>query len=214
MIKSLLTTALLLCSTTCEAVPLKGLLHKDNLPSTGQEWISLSLQNQAQPADFSVYPEKKARKMQQTWNRMLWGTSSQEYAQLFVDGGETWYDDYAQAWRLLGFYIDCSRLSGDEEDGGGNNQQDYMEPCARYLLWAAVSTVCRCEPQRGECETVLSRVLQWLSPNTIGASRISYMGGVSRLLFRCVTGARDGRQCSVCWLHHLSIASYCYSDIF
>jgi hypothetical protein len=67
------------------------------------------------------------------------------YDNQFVDGTETYYDDYAQAWRLIGFYIDCNakeyeqeaderrKLEGGEEGG---------EACARYLLWAAVSLNC------------------------------------------------------------------------
>ena len=53
-----------------------------------------------------------------------------------VDSSETFYNEYAQAWRLMGFYIDCNADQDDHrrelegEDGGG---------CMRYLLWAAVS---------------------------------------------------------------------------
>jgi hypothetical protein len=47
------------------------------------------------------------------------------------------YDEYQQAWRLLGFMIDCN--SADDDDGGsGSGSQDTTDDgCARYVLWAA-----------------------------------------------------------------------------
>ena len=65
--------------------------------------------------------------------------------QPFVDGLSE-YDEYQQAWRLLGFMVDCSVLDGDEwEDDGrrnrklnsGNNEDVTEDGCARYVLWAA-----------------------------------------------------------------------------
>ena len=74
------------------------------------------------------------------------------YSKQFIDGGETYYDEYSQAWRLLGFYIDCDspyEREGDCGGGGGaeNNQEavqydengNPVKHCVRYLLWAAVS---------------------------------------------------------------------------
>lgn len=62
--------------------------------------------------------------------------------QPFVEGmGE--YDEYQQAWRLLGFMIDCNSVSsGEQDDHGGSGSGDTTdEGCARYVLWAAVSTL-------------------------------------------------------------------------
>ena len=127
-----LPSALLLCSVALTAAaPIKGLLKKSDIPNTGQEWISVSPNAEVQPADFSAHSPETAAMMENTLHRMLYGSSSnkQEYSTLFLDGGETYYDDYAQAWRLLGFYIDCN-AHGDDNDGDG---------CMRYLMWAAVS---------------------------------------------------------------------------
>jgi hypothetical protein len=44
-----------------------------------------------------------------------------------VDTTETVYADEAQAWRMLGLYMDCEA------------QDDGTSICQRYLLWAAVS---------------------------------------------------------------------------
>lgn len=56
------------------------------------------------------------------------------------------YDSYQQAWRFLGFMVDCNAKTSDDDNqqGGGSNSNDggTGEGCKRYLLWAAVS---RCE---------------------------------------------------------------------
>jgi len=81
--------------------------------------------------------------------------STSGYESQFIDGSETYYNDYAQAWRLLGFYIDCNAPQnnvnecdnngegggGNSGDNGGGGDSDYPA-CQRYLLWAAVSAAC------------------------------------------------------------------------
>jgi len=55
--------------------------------------------------------------------------------QPFVEGMSE-YDEYQQAWRLLGFMIDCNSV--DDDDGSGSGSEDVTEDgCARYILWAA-----------------------------------------------------------------------------
>ena len=56
----------------------------------------------------------------------------------FIDGSESYYDEFAQAWRALGWYIDCDNTfyaQADEDD-----DRDESSGCKRYLLWASVST--------------------------------------------------------------------------
>ena len=58
--------------------------------------------------------------------------------QPFVSGmGD--YDEGQQAWRLLGFMIDCNEVETDDDyqDSGGSNDGGTEEGSARYLLWAA-----------------------------------------------------------------------------
>lgn len=56
-------------------------------------------------------------------------------AQPFVEGMSE-YDEYQQAWRLLGFMIDCNSV--DDDDASGSGSEDVTEDgCARYVLWAA-----------------------------------------------------------------------------
>ena len=73
--------------------------------------------------------------------------------QPFVEGISE-YDEYQQAWRLLGFMIDCddtlSYMDDDayyayQNNNGGSGSWDggTGEGCHRYVLWAAVSWLMR-----------------------------------------------------------------------
>ena len=55
--------------------------------------------------------------------------------------GEEEYDEYQQAWRLLGFIVDCNPMVDDDYYDNGHGSQDHgtSDGCARYVLWAAVS---------------------------------------------------------------------------
>lgn len=57
--------------------------------------------------------------------RLLNDASSSQVEPFFVDSRNTYYDGYQQAWRYLGFYVDCYTKEG-------------QKVCQRYLLWAAV----------------------------------------------------------------------------
>lgn len=76
-----------------------------------------------------------------------------DYSDVLADGTETFYDEYAQAWRMLGLFVDCS--DGNEREGRRVEEEDNMEQeeededeeegeeeenkgCKRYILWAAV----------------------------------------------------------------------------
>lgn len=71
------------------------------------------------------------------------GSSSNAYnpydIQPFVEGASD-YDAYQQAWRYLGFMIDCDESYGaDDDGGGGSGSGDELtgEGCHRYVIWAA-----------------------------------------------------------------------------
>ena len=137
---------------------IKGLLDKNNLPTTGQDWISLGDKSASgleyQPNDFDDEDPATARRLRAIRDRALLSWGTKDYSNQFIDGGETYYDEYSQAWRLLGFYIDCDSPYEHEGDcdggggGGGGNDEggvqydengNIIKNCARYLLWAAVS---------------------------------------------------------------------------
>lgn len=121
-------------------------------PSTGQEWVSLHANAEFQPAAPAKDANpKQQRALRQAQERFLQDQSSGQPQQQtsFVDSQETYYDAYAQAWRYVGFYTDCNPAQGDRR----RLNEDEDSACARYLIWAAVSTCffCRLEKCRCKC---------------------------------------------------------------
>jgi hypothetical protein len=104
---------------------------------SSQQWISLSEDAEFQAA--SVDPSRNARLLRDVQGRLLGGSIS---ALSSIDAYGTYYDGYSQAWRYLGFYIDCG-----EQRGGGHHRNRRRElkegeeeaegGCNRVLLWAA-----------------------------------------------------------------------------
>ena len=162
-----MTLAVLLGTT--RAAKLNGFLSKEDLPQTGEQWMTLK-------NGVEFLPNSNLSPLAQYHLRKLTSDNSFEeetpFAEIFVDGSETYYDEYAQAWRALGWYIDCDSCNQDSENGGttcwwqernnddennnnnnnGNNNNNnnnndadrnndyaYRGGCRRYLLWAAVS---------------------------------------------------------------------------
>ncbi len=94
------------------------------LPDTGEPWATLRNGIQYQPAaNLSPLGKEHLRRLTQD------DVTQDSFEKIFIDGAETYYDEYSQAWRALGFYIDCDYQVQDE-DGSG---------CQRFMLWAAVS---------------------------------------------------------------------------
>lgn len=129
----IMKTAFFLSLATCasvNAVQLKGYLSKDDIPSSGKDWYTLDNGVEFQPSD-NVDPRVEHV-------RKLWGNSNAQDDPIFVDGSETKYDENAQAWRLLGFYVDCNHCddANNEAECLAAGEKTY---CQRYLLWAAVS---------------------------------------------------------------------------
>ena len=113
------------------AVQWKGYLTPDSIPNSGKNWITLDNGIEFQPGE-DVDPRIEHV-------RRLWGTTSNKMdTPVFVDGTDTYYNDYAQAWRLLGMYMDCHYCAN-----GGTEatciQNGKSPSCQRFLLWAAVS---------------------------------------------------------------------------
>eukprot|EP00529_Nitzschia_sp_RCC80_P018688 CAMPEP_0113493290 /NCGR_PEP_ID=MMETSP0014_2-20120614/28516_1 /TAXON_ID=2857 /ORGANISM="Nitzschia sp." /LENGTH=516 /DNA_ID=CAMNT_0000387149 /DNA_START=753 /DNA_END=2303 /DNA_ORIENTATION=+ /assembly_acc=CAM_ASM_000159 len=63
----------------------------------------------------------------------------------YADSEQTYYDGYAQAWRYLGWYVDCNggssryydRSQHSHQSGDGNSNKIGNNYCQRYLMWAA-----------------------------------------------------------------------------
>ena len=130
-------------------------LRAEDLPITSQHWQSLSQKVEFLPADevFKGNLRKPAETLQRSRfleesvvvasedeESMVYNEYDPYSVQPFVEGiGE--YDEYQQAWRMLGFMIDCNGYYyNDDDNSGGSNDEDVTEDgCRRYVLWAAVS---------------------------------------------------------------------------
>jgi hypothetical protein len=130
-------------------LPAVGAMTTQNF-SSDQNWVSVSESMEFLPADIEDESSPALRRVQQ---RML-----NYYQSDMVDGMETQYNEYAQSWRLLGFYTECQdnaagqgarrRLedAAAQDNGQGNDDQaaqEYQDAavsqnCQRYLLWGAV----------------------------------------------------------------------------
>ena len=75
-----------------------------------------------------------------------YGSYSSVYGKnYYADTAQTYYDGYAQAWRYLGWYVDCnggsSRYYSRSHNSHNSGDSSYIgnNYCQRYLMWAAVS---------------------------------------------------------------------------
>jgi len=105
------------------------------------EWESVSKDVEFMPnTNLPPLPKSvRGRKLEEeevTGSAEGWEDYDPYSIQPFVEGMSE-YDEYQQAWRLLGFMIDCN--SADDDDAGsGSGSGDVTEDgCARYVLWAA-----------------------------------------------------------------------------
>lgn len=125
---------------------------------TDQEWMSVSQSVDYMPA--STNNNENASFLRKAQNRLL-----NYYKDEFIDGLETQYDEYAQAWRYLGLFVDCNvyannkrqlrvldEVEAEDEEVAEEEQVeeevaeeeevvDDGKVCKRYLLWAAVSVL-------------------------------------------------------------------------
>jgi hypothetical protein len=132
-------------------------IHNDfDLPSD-KEWMSLTKSVDFMPASNN----ENSAFLRKAQNRLL-----NYYKDEFVDGLETQYDEYAQAWRYLGLFVDCNVYADNkrrvleeveaedeevaeeeqaEEEVAEEEEEEVVDDgkiCKRYLLWAAVRFDC------------------------------------------------------------------------
>jgi hypothetical protein len=93
-------------------------------------------QNQDGASEYYEEAEESSRSQASDKMKSIYNVES------FVYGGEE-YDEYQQAWRLLGFIIDCHPMVDDDyyANEGGSGDHGTEDGCARYVLWAAVSVM-------------------------------------------------------------------------
>lgn len=127
-----------------------------DLPGVAQpddaKWIAMSKDVAFLPVDKLPKPKKARRSLEDEEEddeeeeddadetTGMWEEYNPYSVQPFVKGMGN-YDEYQQAWRMLGFMIDCNYVTEDDEDEhhGSGSGDVTDEGCARYILWAAVS---------------------------------------------------------------------------
>ena len=113
---------------------MNGMLNQNDIPDSGKDWISLPNGVQFQPGNSDGHEEDEVRL--DNLRKLAFngfqngGRNGDEYStnpqlnQAFIDGSETYYNEYAQAWRLLGWYIDCDSCEMAAEGQGGNDNNN------------------------------------------------------------------------------------------
>jgi hypothetical protein len=121
------------------------IVRQEDLPIDTQRWQSLNPDVEFIPAE-GIDPKLWQRFLDQAeeegsaaaTNAGASSKVSSIYSvESFAHGGEE-YDEYQQAWRLLGFIIDCNPMVDDDYYAGGSGDEGTQDGCARYILWAAV----------------------------------------------------------------------------
>ena len=127
---------------------LPPLMHDEDLPivNAGEKWKSLNQDVDFVPAD-GIDPQMVSRFLEQgnyyeeevtTDDNRMKGMDYIYDNQPFAYGDGD-YDEYQQAWRLLGFIVDCNPMVDDDYYDQGSGDSGTEDGCARYVLWAAVS---------------------------------------------------------------------------
>ena len=129
---------------------LPPLLYDEDLPvdDTEAKWQSLNQDMEFIPANgvdhHSVHRFLEQGNYNNDVEESYGGLAGMEgiyNAEPFAYGVDE-YDEYQQAWRLMGFIVDCNPMVDDDyyqNDGSGSGDHGTEDGCARYVLWAAVS---------------------------------------------------------------------------
>jgi hypothetical protein len=121
---------------------LPPVVRQEDLPIDDRRWQSLNVDVEFIPAE-GIDPKLLYRFLEQAGEEE--GTDSATFSKMasiynvesFAKGGVE-YDGYQQAWRLLGFIIDCNPMGDDDAVASGSGDKGTEDGCARYVLWAAV----------------------------------------------------------------------------
>jgi hypothetical protein len=105
----------------------------------------LSMDDDFDGLPSSINNSQKWREMQE---RVLRSDNNNFHSQFLENSATTYYDEYSQAWRMLGFYIDCNANTDVRARvaSGASYRRSHRQlnqgnakyaTCQRYLLWAA-----------------------------------------------------------------------------
>mmetsp|Transcript_45173 Transcript_45173/g.50631 ORF Transcript_45173/g.50631 Transcript_45173/m.50631 type:complete len:570 (+) Transcript_45173:72-1781(+) len=127
-------------------LPSPIMISEEDLPIDNQQdkWQSLNKNIEFIPADGipSGVVKRFLEQEEYSETESYGGTSGMEDiydVEPFAYGVDE-YDEYQQAWRLMGFIVDCNPMIDDDyyaNGGSGSGDQGTGEGCARYVLWAA-----------------------------------------------------------------------------
>ena len=134
LVSTLFATTATAAATASSTIPPPAATTTDNIPYLRKQELSGSWQSLDQGLEFLPAHAVRRLEDEDAQESYLDHADDDVYkVQPFVDGlGD--YDEYQQAWRLLGFMIDCHSRGNDDD------YYDYVgEGCHRYVLWAAVS---------------------------------------------------------------------------
>jgi TolA-binding protein len=133
-------------STTTETATLQRKQRIQERRARARAWLQsrpISAPQHVEPMSERQLQQLQTHSSQQQQRNLSWfngGTSLTHSAYYLADPTED-YDKWAQAYRMLGGYIDCDH---DKDGGGGshdnnNNRNNGNEQsCSRWMLWAAV----------------------------------------------------------------------------
>jgi len=121
---------------------LPPLIRDEDLPmkDAGEKWQSLNQDVEFIPADgIDRRLVQRFLEQEESDYSGMTGMESIYDVEPFAYGVDE-YDEYQQAWRLMGFIVDCNPMVDDDyyqNGGSGSGDSGTEDACARYVLWAA-----------------------------------------------------------------------------
>lgn len=73
--------------------------------------------------------------------------SGNPYSDMLLADPGAYYDKWAQAYRMIGGFIDCdhAKSANSHDNGNNNNNNANNGACSRWMMWAAVSSCGQCK---------------------------------------------------------------------
>jgi len=94
------------------------------------------IRNAPPPRDAEQLDKLSDEQVQRLGRKLGWfsNTDTSSYSSTFLADPSAEYDKWAQAYRMLGGFIDCDH----DKDGSGSGGGGGGGACSRWMLWAAV----------------------------------------------------------------------------
>jgi hypothetical protein len=99
---------------------------------------------QPSPDKLERLTEEEVSNLRKKNRDLSWFSSNADadpYATSVLADPSQEYDKWAQAYRMLGGFIDCDhKKTGNNHHSQDNNKNNDDKSCSRWMMWAAVST--------------------------------------------------------------------------